>query len=86
MSSEAKERDENAAGAKDLPVGPWDPALDKLREWDPKWAETLLPDEHQSMDSFRSAPQVYRVGQRQLECRLHQSKFGGNAPPHPGRA
>ena len=39
MSSEAKERDENAAGAKDLPVGPWDPALDKLREWDPKWAE-----------------------------------------------
>ena len=39
MSSETKERDENAAGAKDLPVGPWDPALDKLREWDPKWAE-----------------------------------------------
>ena len=22
--------------------GPWDPALEKLREWDPKWAETCV--------------------------------------------
>lgn len=25
-----------------LETGPWDPALDKLREWDPKWAEMCL--------------------------------------------
>ena len=24
------------------PVNPWDPALDKLKEWDPKGAELLL--------------------------------------------
>ncbi len=23
-------------------AGPWDPALEKLREWDPKWAETCV--------------------------------------------
>ena len=23
-------------------TGPWDPALDKLREWDPKWADTCF--------------------------------------------
>ena len=39
MSNETKERNENAAAVKDSPAGPWDSALDTLREWDPKWAE-----------------------------------------------
>ena len=39
MSNETKERNENAAAVKDSPAGPWDSALDTLREWDPKRAE-----------------------------------------------
>ena len=35
----SKELKENTSAVTDLPVGPWDSALDTLREWDPKWAE-----------------------------------------------
>src|SRR5271156_379297 len=38
MSNEAqKATDKNQVT--DPPTGPWDSALDTLREWDPKWAE-----------------------------------------------
>jgi alkylhydroperoxidase/carboxymuconolactone decarboxylase family protein YurZ len=39
MSKEATERKENPDGRTGPPTGPWDSALDMLREWDPKWAE-----------------------------------------------
>jgi alkylhydroperoxidase/carboxymuconolactone decarboxylase family protein YurZ len=35
-----KEAAGNAAAKPATNRGPWDPALEKLREWDPKWAET----------------------------------------------
>jgi len=38
------------------------------------------------MDPLCSAPQVYRVGQRCLERRLHESQSEGNAPSDSGRA
>jgi alkylhydroperoxidase/carboxymuconolactone decarboxylase family protein YurZ len=39
MSNEAMEYKQNTNGVTGAPTGPWDSALDKLREWDPKWAE-----------------------------------------------
>jgi alkylhydroperoxidase/carboxymuconolactone decarboxylase family protein YurZ len=39
MSNETMERGENTDGVTGTPAGPWDSALDTLREWDPKWAE-----------------------------------------------
>ena len=39
MSNETKELKENTSAVTDPPAGPWDTALDTLREWDPKWAE-----------------------------------------------
>jgi alkylhydroperoxidase/carboxymuconolactone decarboxylase family protein YurZ len=39
MSNETKESKENTNTVADPPAGPWDSALDTLREWDPKWAE-----------------------------------------------
>jgi alkylhydroperoxidase/carboxymuconolactone decarboxylase family protein YurZ len=39
MGNETMERKENTGGVTGTPAGPWDSALDKLREWDPKWAE-----------------------------------------------
>src|SRR5271168_3719585 len=39
MSTETKEHKENTSVVADSPTGPWDSALDTLREWDAKWAE-----------------------------------------------
>src|SRR5271168_4405194 len=39
MSTETKEHKENTGVVADSPTGPWDSALDTLREWDAKWAE-----------------------------------------------
>ena len=30
------------ANSPELETGPWNEALNKLREWDPKWAEACL--------------------------------------------
>ncbi len=30
------------ANGPEMETGPWDEALSKLREWDPKWAEACL--------------------------------------------
>ncbi len=39
MGNETKEDKKSAGGGTGSPAGPWDSALDMLREWDPKWAE-----------------------------------------------
>jgi alkylhydroperoxidase/carboxymuconolactone decarboxylase family protein YurZ len=39
MNSETRGYKQTTAGTTDPPTGPWDSALDTLREWDPKWAE-----------------------------------------------
>jgi alkylhydroperoxidase/carboxymuconolactone decarboxylase family protein YurZ len=39
MSTETKENRENTSAVTDPPTGPWDSALDTLRELDPKFAE-----------------------------------------------
>jgi alkylhydroperoxidase/carboxymuconolactone decarboxylase family protein YurZ len=41
QGSDGKKLAPNQTGTKQATNrGPWDPALEKLREWDPKWAET----------------------------------------------
>ncbi len=39
MSNEMKKATENTAAVTGPPTGPWESALNTLREWDPKWAE-----------------------------------------------
>lgn len=39
MSDDTRGYKANKDGVTDVPTGPWDSALDTLREWDPKWAE-----------------------------------------------
>jgi alkylhydroperoxidase/carboxymuconolactone decarboxylase family protein YurZ len=39
MSNGTKEYKGNTAAVTGPPTGPWDSALDTLREWDPQWAE-----------------------------------------------
>jgi alkylhydroperoxidase/carboxymuconolactone decarboxylase family protein YurZ len=39
MSNETTEYKENTGGVTGPPTGPWDSALETLREWDPEWAE-----------------------------------------------
>jgi len=41
MKKMAKE-EENVLQMEDFATGPWDSALDTLREWDPKWAEACF--------------------------------------------
>ena len=43
VGSDGKKSVRDHTGAKPATNnGPWDPALEKLREWDPKWAETCV--------------------------------------------
>jgi alkylhydroperoxidase/carboxymuconolactone decarboxylase family protein YurZ len=37
-----REEEEYMSEATDRPPGPWESSLDKLRAWDPKWAETCF--------------------------------------------
>ena len=42
MKKTMKQAEANVDGKKDALTGPWDSALETLREWDPKWAEACF--------------------------------------------
>ena len=67
-------------------MGPRDPALEQLRQWDARPAETCVTHDHEPVDHRGAVPQVHRAGQRGVERRLHQPQPGRHAPPHSRRA
>ena len=65
-------------------MGPWDPILAQLREWDPKGVD-LLVKVHESVDQRHSAAQDNRADLCRLECRVYELATERYTPPYPRR-
>ncbi len=72
--------DTTAGGAE---TGPWDAALEQLREWDPAWADACQRMTTNPWRRGNPASQARRTHRRDVECTVHQPESRGDAPSRP---
>ena len=86
MSNETMEYKGTADRVTGTPTGPWDSALDKLREWDPKWAALCFKMSTNPWTHSVLPRKFLELVSVSLNAACTESPSGGNAPPYSGRA